>query len=90
MAWAKLPDARSFSKPWPAEVELVCSVFTSLHIALLGFEPFTVVDEWCPWLLAEAALIGTSAIASPRAPMQIPSHLERCVTVSTSGSRASQ
>jgi hypothetical protein len=87
LAWAKFPDVMAFSIARPVELELVCSDFTSLHMALLGFDPLVFV-EWCfeLWVAAEAAVSGARASMTPSAPVQTPTHLDRCFTAATSRS----
>src|ERR1700733_11945410 len=87
-AWAKLPDVIAFSKAVLTEFEPDCSVLTSLHIALLGFDPLVDV-EWffAFWMVAEAAVSGARDNVRPSTPAQIPSHFDRCSTVATSMSR---
>src|ERR1700734_3765866 len=65
----------------PVELVLLCSVFTSTHMALLGFDPLTD-DELCfgLWGLAVAAVRGARANVSPSTPLQIPIHFDRCCT----------
>jgi hypothetical protein len=73
----------------PVELVLLCSLFTSTHMALLGFDPLTE-DEWLCfglWDLAEAAVSGARANVNPSTPMQIPIHFDRCSTAATSRSR---
>ena len=83
MAWAKLPDVIAFSMTVPAELDPDCSLFTALHIALLGFDPLV----FC--VLADAAVTvsGARASVTPSTPAQIPVHLDRCFTAATSVAR---
>src|SRR5271167_1060712 len=74
LAWAKLPDVTAFSMALPTELEPACSLLTSLHMALLGFDPLVL------WFLAEAAVSGARASVRPSTPAQIPTHFDRCFT----------
>src|SRR3984957_7820908 len=86
-AWAKLPDVIAFSMDVLTALEPACSFLTSLHIALLGFDPLVFL-EWCFELrvAAEAAVSGARAGMTPSTPVQTPTPLDRCFTVATSRS----
>src|ERR1700733_1959548 len=87
-AWAKLPAVIAFSMAVLTEFEPDCSVLTSLHMALLGFDPLVdVAWFFALWVVAEAAVSGARDNVTPSTPAQIPTHFDRCPTVAPSMSR---